>query len=461
MADTKDLSELIDETMKEQEYDATENIAKVTIGLIENTQGVTLTEEQIKICTELQDKTGNEIFEDLLTKYSVSKDIFGTINICFNIINGLASAVDLCNNVGQIYEAVNMYTEGNEVSAATILSVTLDTLGNIISFIPGCDLISYQLTLGSSVLDVAGAIVQKRVNLYEDLEALLDEVMGGTSTAEQQVEMVEIYQSYVYFVQQGGPEGIKLYKAILDEYGWIFELAGVDMTEMNARRQELEELEEVYINISPLIEQISILDVDHDGIITSEEISLNVEKVTASEKSEQQVIDPIVLDLNKNGKYTTDTENGTYFDYAGDGFAEKTAWAENGDGLLVYDRNGNGIVDNGSELFGDKTVLLDGSVASNGFEALSELDTNGDGIINKEDEKFDHLRVWIDANNDGISQEDELFSLSDLKIIGLNLGSTVTNEKDENGNVVARKSTIIFDDGSQTDRECEIFSVNS
>ena len=90
---------------------------------------------------------------------------------------------------------------------------------------------------------------------------------------------------------------------------------------------------------------------------------------------------PIILDLNGNGVETKSKENGVYFDHDGDGFAQKTGWVGADDALLVWDRNGNGLIDDGSELFGNNFILSNGKMAANGFEALKEFDANGDGIV--------------------------------------------------------------------------------
>lgn len=74
---------------------------------------------------------------------------------------------------------------------------------------------------------------------------------------------------------------------------------------------------------------------------------------------------------------------------------------------MALDRNGNGSIDNGGELFGDQVILKDGSKSESGFEALAELDDNGDGIIDNKDSAFANLRVWIDANHNGKSDSNE------------------------------------------------------
>ena len=136
---------------------------------------------------------------------------------------------------------------------------------------------------------------------------------------------------------------------------------------------------------------------------------------------------PLVLDLNANG--TTSTfiaQSETYFDMDGDGFKERTSWTESTDGLLALDKNQDNIINNGSELFGNYTKLSNGTLAKNGFEALSQYDLNKDNIIDNKDSIYTHLKVWGDTNSDGISTTDELKTLQELNISQINLASTKT-----------------------------------
>lgn len=110
-------------------------------------------------------------------------------------------------------------------------------------------------------------------------------------------------------------------------------------------------------------------------------------------KEAQPPRDPLVIDLGKNGIELTGLEDGVHFDLDKNGFAEKTAWIGTEDGFLALDRNGNGFIDDGGELFGDQVIMSNGETAASGFEALKDLDTNDDGIINQEDEQFNNLRV--------------------------------------------------------------------
>ena len=153
-------------------------------------------------------------------------------------------------------------------------------------------------------------------------------------------------------------------------------------------------------------------------------------------------IDPIIVDLNGDGIFTTSLEDGVYFDLNKDGFAERTAWITTQDALLVRDVNGNGKIDDGGELFGDRTVLPDGSTAASGFQALAGLDDNEDGILDSQDKGFQELKVWMDTNHNGISEEKELYSLEHFGISSIDLNYSQVNRVDENGNWMKAGSNL-------------------
>ena len=155
---------------------------------------------------------------------------------------------------------------------------------------------------------------------------------------------------------------------------------------------------------------------------------------------------PLILDLNGDGVRTQHWASNTLFDIDADGTLERTGWISEGDGLLTLDRNADGIINDGSELFGNATTLADGSKASDGFAALAELDSNRDGRIDANDEVFTSLRVWMDANKDGVSQSGELYSLSSLGIASINLDAQQTRELN-NGNWIGLHGSYQTTDG--------------
>jgi len=112
------------------------------------------------------------------------------------------------------------------------------------------------------------------------------------------------------------------------------------------------------------------------------------------------------------------------------------------------DRNGNGVIDSGQELFGENTLKSDGSTASDGYDALSDLDSNSDGLIDANDAQFNELRVWRDMNQDGISQSSELFTLSDLGIQSLGTTGTQQNTTLDGGNELVSSGEFTYVDGT-------------
>ena len=150
--------------------------------------------------------------------------------------------------------------------------------------------------------------------------------------------------------------------------------------------------------------------------------------------------DPLVLDLDGDGIETLaiNPASPILFDMDADGLKTGTGWIKADDALVVLDRNGNGLIDSGAELFGDATVLQNGPraglKAANGFEALADFDANADGVINSADAAYTNLRLWQDTNQDGISQSTELKTLPDSGIASINVVGTASNVNLGGGN---------------------------
>ena len=161
---------------------------------------------------------------------------------------------------------------------------------------------------------------------------------------------------------------------------------------------------------------------------------------------------PIVIDLNGDGVKTISRKNGkTYFDLDNNKFAENTSWIDKNDGILVNKTLIANSITNGSELFGNHTLLRDGGLANNGFEALKEFDENKDGVINELDLwGYESLAIWQDANQNAKLDDNELKSLKELGIKEINLNYTNSNFIDENGNEHRQTSNITFTNGNTT-----------
>lgn len=168
-----------------------------------------------------------------------------------------------------------------------------------------------------------------------------------------------------------------------------------------------------------------------------------------SEKMAAPRIDPLVLDLAGNGFAPTTVKDGAYFDLDQNGFAEKMGWVQGDDALLAVDRNQDGLINNGSEVFENQTRLKTGRLAKNGFEALKEYDTNQDGVIDENDQDFSKLLIWKDTNGNGISENGELTTLKAAGVASINLSYQGFGEETPSGTVIGNIATFKKADGTE------------
>ena len=144
------------------------------------------------------------------------------------------------------------------------------------------------------------------------------------------------------------------------------------------------------------------------GLKVKEIISGNGTIIDDDRDDDPEDVDPIIIDLNKNKITSTKLNNTTYFDHDNNNFKEATSWIDKGDAFLALDKNNNGLIDNGNELFGNHTISntsfkYTNNKATNGYEALKAYDLNGD--IDSKDEIYDKLLLWKDSNQNAITDK--------------------------------------------------------
>jgi hypothetical protein len=171
---------------------------------------------------------------------------------------------------------------------------------------------------------------------------------------------------------------------------------------------------------------------------------------------------PIIIDVDGTGFDLTSAENGVRFDIRGDGHPVQIAWTapNSRNAFLALDRNHNGRIDDGTELFGNFTAQPK-SRHPNGFLALAEFDKpenggNGDGVIDDHDAVFPYLLLWIDENHDGIAQPGELHPLAELGVFSLGLRYREARRRDAFGNLFRYKAKVNPADKDDRDDRSEV-----
>jgi hypothetical protein len=165
---------------------------------------------------------------------------------------------------------------------------------------------------------------------------------------------------------------------------------------------------------------------------------------------------PLLIDVGGNGFKLTSVEEGVPFDIDGDGVREQVSWTARGaeNAFLACDRNGNGVIDDGTELFGTATPVFDGGTAANGFEALSYYhvggEFDGDATVSVADPIYARLLLWTDRNHNGASEPDELQTLASASVGAISLTYKSIGRRDRHGNTFRQAARLTWVDGRQS-----------
>jgi hypothetical protein len=156
---------------------------------------------------------------------------------------------------------------------------------------------------------------------------------------------------------------------------------------------------------------------------------------------------PIIIRLSPGAYEMTGADKPVWFDIDADGVRDHLTWtaAATDQAFLWLDRNGDGRVTDGSELFGTSSPLRSGARAVNGFEALAELDQNDDGRIDARDPQWSFLKLWFDGDHDGVSTDREIRSLSASGIVSFATSYHWTGRRDGHGNRFAYQGTALVE----------------
>jgi hypothetical protein len=167
---------------------------------------------------------------------------------------------------------------------------------------------------------------------------------------------------------------------------------------------------------------------------------------------------PIIIDTARNGYKLTNVANGVLFDLNADGVPEHIAWTEvdSDDAFLAIDMNGNGRIDDGTELFGNYTRAYADRAdvrTKNGFEALKFIEgpsygrSNGDGTIDSRDGVFARVLLWRDVNHNGLSEPDELQAAGAAGVAAFSTEYKEKKKVDQHGNEFRQKGQLTWADG--------------
>ena len=179
----------------------------------------------------------------------------------------------------------------------------------------------------------------------------------------------------------------------------------------------------------------------------------DVEGVIIGKRKKEPMPRPVIQDPSPDGLNLTDLEDVVSFDLDAAHGAEFVTWTKQSleTGFFWLDLDSDGVVDDGSELFGNATQASQG-LPRDGFAALSQYDQtelggDRDGTLSRQDQIWPALRFWVDWNHDGQASADELSTMADLHIAAIDVVGQPLNLADANGNYVLSYALAHGDEG--------------
>jgi Ca2+-binding RTX toxin-like protein len=346
-----------------------------------------------------------------------------TIPITTLILSGAGLQLDY-NSIRQTYKdtgtinTADIYSAlGNLTSAASALALGAAVLGTATTA-PVWLSAAAALTVAGAVLAVASVAADSSFNP----DALLNDIRNALSPVSQ--SLGEAWDSAMDALNH-----------TLDSASDAFQALSDYLSDM---------MEKALEGISNLLEAAREAAAD-----AAAATGIPVEALKKLMAAAANAISPLILDLDGDGVETSDRP--VWFDHDGNGYAQRTGWVGKDDGLLVLDKNGNGAIDNGGELFGNNTQLASGEMADNGFLALADYDSNGDGIIDANDRIFSQLRIWQDRNGNGVTDDGELLTLEQAGISAIEVDWKNIDYIDSAGNHHKQQGSFTRTDGTTGD----------
>ncbi|RMR10291.1 calcium-binding protein [Pseudomonas syringae group genomosp. 7] len=306
----------------------------------------------------------------------------------------------------------------------------------------------------------ATALVTGQIGATSSITDLLDKVDKGEATAGDVADVMLDIGAVVggitalatgSTVVLTGVAALGLTKLLYENFPWLYQY----YTEGQMERA-IESGFNTSMPVEPGMEGLL-----EESLGTTDSFSKFIDSLKIKFGQALQTVSPLILDLDGNGVSTLGLSKGVHFDHDANGFREGTGWAGAGDALLVLDKNHNGLIDDGAELFGNQSVLGDGTKAGNGFEALKQLDSNRDGLFDSSDKMFTDVKVWEDLNFDGVSQSNEILSLDAVEISKIYLDYQSMATIDISGNQHLQAGTFARSDGTVAAIEDIWFVSNS